>query len=178
VYDNLASQPVMERYGTVLVSDGGGVFEEIEPIGKFALIKRIRRYTAIAQRGGGSMRREVIVGSFEHGERQGTYWGIGTPPSRYATRSDDAYPDALVDDVIEEVRTDLDAFSTAEQAVLQNHGYLQMDAAARSHLVKYPSLVPDPFPKCAPPYAEWLDPDAVRRALAASNKRKLPFGRR
>ncbi len=178
VYDNLGSQPVMDRYGTVLVSDGGGVFEEIEPIGRFALIKRIRRYTAIAQRGGGAMRREVLIGSFEDGDRRGTYWGIGTPPSRYAARSDDVYPDALVDDVIEEVRTDLDAFSAAEQGVLQNHGYLQMDAAARTHLAQYAGLLPDPIPASAPPYPEWLDPDAVSRALASSNKRKLPFGRR
>jgi hypothetical protein len=38
-----------------------------------------------------------------------------------------------VDKVIAHVRTDLDYFSAAEAAVLQNHGYLLADAAMRAY---------------------------------------------
>lgn len=178
VYDNLGSQPVLENYGVVLVSDGGAVFEEIQPLGRFALLKRLMRYSAIAQRGGSAMRTRVIVDAFVSGKRRGSYWGIGTPPSRYDRRSDECYPDDLVDDVIEEVRTDLDLFETAEQAVLENHGYLQADAAARTHLSKYDTLVPDPLPLTQVPHRDWLHPEKVKAALADSHKRRLPFGRR
>ena len=41
------------------------------------------------------------------------------------------YAAALVSETIAAVRTDLDAFGEAEQAVLENHGYLLADAAAR-----------------------------------------------
>ncbi len=43
------------------------------------------------------------------------------------------YDAALVREVIVAVRTDLDAFGDAEQAVLENHGYLLADAAVREH---------------------------------------------
>jgi NTE family protein len=177
VYDNLGSQPVMDDYGVMLVSDGGAVFRSIQPIGRFALLKRVRRYTAIAGRGGGSMRKRVIIERFESGEWQGTLCGIGTPPSAFSVRSDDCYPDELVARRISEIRTDLDCFSHAEQAVLQNHGYLQLDAAARTHLTRNPGLLHPPLPDAHPPYPEYLDPGVVDQALAHSHKLKLPFGR-
>jgi NTE family protein len=178
VYDNLGLQPVVKRYGTLLVSDGGAVFEPLGDLGRFATFKRIYRYSAIAGRGGGALRRESVVGMFASHRRQGTYWGIGTPPSRYDDRSEYAYPDDLVRTRIEPVRTDLDRFSAAEQAVLQNHGYLQTDAAARSYLAASTDLVDDPLPPTKPPYPEWLDATRVRTELARSSKRVLPFGRR
>jgi NTE family protein len=177
VYDNLGSQPVMEDYGVLLVSDGGAVFRSIQPIGRFDLIKRVRRYTAIAGRGGGSMRKRVIIERFETGGWRGTLCGIGTPPSKFAIRSPDCYPDDLVDNQISEIRTDLDCFSDGEQAVLQNHGYLQMDAAARTHLTSYPGLLTSPLSAASPPYPAYLPPAVVESALAGSNKLKLPFGR-
>ena len=76
-------------------------------------------------------------------------------------------------DVIRNIRTDLDAFSEVEQAVLMNHGYALADAAVRTHV---PELIPTdaafalPFPAFAPPT---MPEDELRRTLAGSEKRKL-----
>ena len=68
------------------------------------------------------------------------------------------------------VRTDLDAFSPAEMAVLENHGYALAAAAVTTHLA---DLAAPDAPAAAPPHPEWTDEDRVRAALADSWKRKL-----
>ncbi len=84
------------------------------------------------------------------------------------------YPPALVTDVIASVRTDLDAFGKAEQAVLENHGYLLADAAARARgLVSRRGIVTAP-PE--PPHPRWMSEERLRDALAASSRR-TPLGR-
>lgn len=84
------------------------------------------------------------------------------------------YPAGLVEETIATVRTDLDAFGEAEQAVLENHGYLAADAALRErglHLAGGIALGPP-----HPPHPRWMDADRVREALAASSRRR-PLGR-
>jgi len=76
--------------------------------------------------------------------------------------------------VISEVRTDLDRFSEAEAAVLENHGYLLAEAAVKRWAL---SLVAHDAPLCIP-HPTWMDESRVRKALAASHLRTLPFGRR
>jgi patatin-like phospholipase len=79
------------------------------------------------------------------------------------------YPSALVTDVIGSVRTDLDAFGKAEQAVLENHGYLLADAAARARgLVSRRGIATAP-PE--PPHPRWMNEERVREALATSSRR-------
>lgn len=71
--------------------------------------------------------------------------------------------------MIAAVRTDLDAFGEAEQAVLENHGYLLADAAARQHgLVRSRGIE-----SCAaaPPHPRWMNEERVREALVASARR-------
>ena len=76
-------------------------------------------------------------------------------------------------DVIANIRTDLDAFSEVEQAVLMNHGYALIDAAIRTHA---PELIATdagfalPFPTFAPPS---MAEDELRRSLLGSGGRKL-----
>jgi len=78
------------------------------------------------------------------------------------------YPPALVAEVIGSVRTDLDAFGEAEQAVLENHGYLLADAAARGRgLVSRRGIATAP-PE--PPHPRWMSEERVREALAASSR--------
>ncbi|MBK5288308.1 MAG: patatin-like phospholipase family protein [Acidimicrobiia bacterium] len=177
VYDNLGSQPAMDHYGTLLVSDGGAVFRDIGPLGRFALLKRIRRYAAIAERGGGSMRKLHIITLMETGQRHGVLWSIGTMSSAEAPQGH-RYSNALINDRIDGIRTDLDRFSEAEQAVLQNHGYLELDAIAGLHANQLPGMLPNPLPPCAPPFPEWLDEARVRAALEYSDQRKVFFDRR
>ena len=57
---------------------------------------------------------------------------IGSATTSYE-KGKGGYPADLVDDVIAPVRTDLDAFSEAECAVLENHGYTICDAAIATH---------------------------------------------
>ena len=76
-------------------------------------------------------------------------------------------------DVIRNIRTDLDAFSEVEQAVLMNHGYALVDAAIRTHVPELIATDPAfavPFPALAPPT---MEEDELRRRLAGSERRKL-----
>ncbi len=79
------------------------------------------------------------------------------------------YEPDLVAEVIAAVRTDLDAFGEAEQAVLENHGYLLADAAARARgLAAAKGIEPSP-PE--PPHPRWMSEERVREALLASARR-------
>lgn len=169
LYDNMGLEPV-DHFERILVSDGGATFD-FKPDG--GMLGRLGRYQAIQGRQVGAMRTRWLMDRYEcegEGElhREGTYWGI-------ATHVDGSpYPEWLVQDVIAEVRTDLDRFSEAESNVLQNHGYLVADHRLRS---KQPDLCDPGAPAPSPPFpGRWLDPEVVRRELADSSRRKL-FGR-
>ncbi len=75
--------------------------------------------------------------------------------------------------MIRNIRTDLDAFSEVEQAVLMNHGYALIDAAIRTHapeLIAREAAFALPFPAFAPPV---VVEEELMRTLAGSEKRKL-----
>lgn len=84
------------------------------------------------------------------------------------------YEPALVEEAIATVRTDLDAFGKAEQAVLENHGYLLADAAVRELGLATRRGIATAAPE--PPHPYWMSEARVREALAASSRR-LPLGR-
>ncbi len=84
------------------------------------------------------------------------------------------YPQPLVTETIAAVRTDLDAFGEAEQAVLENHGYLLADAAGRRLGATNAAGIQLRAP--APPHPDWMGEAKVRQALAASGRR-VPVGR-
>ncbi len=79
------------------------------------------------------------------------------------------YDAMLVAELIATVRTDLDAFGEAEQAVLENHGYLLADAAVRAARPDGLSAL-EPLPP-EPPHPRWMNELRVREALAASSRR-------
>ncbi len=96
----------------------------------------------------------------------GVHWEIGkaaSPPG---------YDEALVGEVIATVRTDLDAFGEAEQAVLENHGYLLADAALRRAPAEISAIELPPLP----PHPVWMDRERVRAALMGGSRRS-GFGR-
>jgi len=70
--------------------------------------------------------------------------------------------------LIGRIRTDLDVFSDAEAAVLENHGYLLADKAIQTYV---PHLLPGEAPALSIPHPEWLDPAKVEQALRDSHKR-------
>jgi NTE family protein len=171
VYDNMALEPVWKRHAVVLVSDGGATFDPsvVAPI--WRPFKRLGRYLEVQGRQAGAVRRRWLVGSFLKGELSGVYLGLGSDVRRFDERAP-GYDRDLVDEVIANVRTDLDYFSDAEAAVLQNHGYLLADAAMRTHA---PGLMT--ATELQTPYPDWMDAAKVRRALAKSDKRTPVIGR-
>lgn len=84
------------------------------------------------------------------------------------------YEPGLVAEVIDAIRTDLDAFGEAEQAVLENHGYLLADAAVRQRGLAVAGGIETCPPE--PPHPRWMSERRVREALVASSRR-TPVGR-
>ena len=166
-YDNLALEPVWKKHATVLVSDGGGLFPFRSDRNLF---RRLQRYTAIVENQARALRKRWLVASFQTGVLQGTYWGIGSARSRYDETDRTGYSKDVAQTVIASIRTDMDAFSEAEAAVLENHGYLMADVALRTH-VKV--LAGSPVPPLEVPHPDWMDEIRVRKALAGSYKRRF-----
>jgi hypothetical protein len=80
------------------------------------------------------------------------------------------YSPELVAGGIADVRTDLDAFAEAEQAILENHGYLLADAALRERGLAGSGGIEGLPPE--PPHPRWMNEERVREALTASSRRK------
>lgn len=163
VYDNLGLEPAWKDYSSVLVSDCGAPFEF--SAGKMPL-RMLLRYTSVVMNQAASLRKRMFFERRRSGDYTGTYWSL-------ASAVDDneggvsGYSSELVRERIAEIRTDLDAFTEAEQKILENHGYF----AANRSLTQYfegrdgPTLAP------APPHPEWTDEAKVRSALATSHRR-------
>lgn len=122
-------EPVWKTHGVVLVSDGGATFDPRPDAGTLG---GVGRYLTVQGRQASAIRKRWLIANYEADEYDGAYIGIGSAPRNYE-RAARGYSKPLVDDVISEVRTDLDYFSEAEAAVLQNHGYLLADVALRRH---------------------------------------------
>jgi NTE family protein len=165
-------EPIWKDHRIVLVSDGGAAFRAKKLLG---LMWRADRYTSVVERQARGVRKRWLISDFIDDELDGTYWGIGTPVSRYKStvaetqRTFVGYSDDLVDSVVSKVRTDLDAFSDAEIGALENQGYHTSEAAIHTHL---PELIRNPADP-QPPHPDWLDEALIRKALRNSSKRKL-----
>lgn len=167
VYDNLGLEPAWKRREFLLVSDGGGPFDQSADQGLFW---RVLRYTDILYRQVGALRRRWLIAGFLNGMLKGTYWGIASDVSHYAARAP-GYPADVAAELIARIRTDLDAFSDAEAAVLENHGYALADAAVQRHVSV---LITRKTPFAAPhPQWDWSHLADVQHALAGSHRRTL-----
>lgn len=158
VYDNLGLEPAWKRHATVLVSDGGGVFRART---ERTVVGRVLRILSIATNGGQSVRSRWLQAGYARGVIRGTSWALDTVV-------DGCYPRETTE-LINSIRTDLDAFSRAEQHILERHGYLIADAQVRAHC---PELVSQDSP-AVPPHDEVADPAVATGALVDSAKRRL-----
>jgi NTE family protein len=166
IYDNLGLEPIWRDHAVVLVSDAAPSFTP-DPEMAAAVWRELRFVVTLLEQAT-DVRKRWLIASFLLGELDGAYWGIGSVPSNYASEA--GYPDTLIAEVISQVRIDLDEFSDAEIAVLENHGYFMADIALARHT---PDLLGDAPPPPRAPHPEWLDEDKVRAALAGSQKTKL-----
>ena len=171
VYDNMGLEPVWKTHKTILVSDGGATFGYEWDKG---LIWRVNRYTSIVGSQARALRKRWLISGFMTSEMQGGYWGIGSVTAHYGSHAPTGYSQALVEQYVSQVRTDMDAFSEGEQAVLENHGYLLADATVQQHA---PDLLGSNPPAASVPHPKWMSEEKVRAALKDSHKLKLPFGR-
>jgi NTE family protein len=165
VYDNLGLEPVWKTHQTVLVSDGGAPFRyeaSGTPLG------RIERCLSVIGKQAGSLRKRWLISKYVEENLHGTYWGISSATETYSQNKTEGYSKALAKKLISNVRTDLDSFSAAEAAVLENHGYLLVEAAIHSHASDLTKIKDAPL---SIPYPDWMDEDRVKKALADSHKR-------
>ena len=175
VYDNLGLEPIWKTHRTVLCSDGGALFDRNAGKG---LIWNVKRWLAIPENQALAVRKRWLISSFQSQADDGlngTFWGVGSARESYklpdGSKLAGGYSKKLAAEVIGCIRTDLDAFSEAEAAVLENHGYGLADAGVSVHL--QPPLRPDPFPLLVVPHPEWADEQKVREALQDSWKRTI-----
>ncbi|KQU71001.1 patatin-like phospholipase family protein [Phycicoccus sp. Root101] len=158
VYDNLGLEPVWKSHSTVLVSDGGGVFRART---ERTIHGRMLRILGIATSGGQSVRSRWLQAGYHRGVLGGTAWALDTAvPGCYPRE---------VAELINAVRTDLDAFSTQEQQILERHGYMVAEAQVRSQA---PELIARDVP-AVPPHPEVADVGVATRALHDSARRTL-----
>ena len=166
IYDNLGLEPIWRDHSVVLVSDAAPSFPP-DPGLPAPVWDNLRIVVTLLEQAT-DVRKRWLIANFIAGQLEGAYWGIGSFPSSYG--ADAGYSDRLIADVISQIRIDLDAFSDAEVAVLENHGYFMADIALARHA---PELLGTAPPARRPPHPEWLDEDKVRAALADSHKTKL-----
>jgi NTE family protein len=169
VYDNMGLEPVWKDWTHVLISDCGAPFEfrtDTSPL------RRLLRYTAVITSQTRALRLRSFFGDTDEGRYHGAYWSLGSGVKPSAAASDEpgfaGYSQALTDEVLERIRTDLDAFSEAEMSVLENHGYWSAERSVRKHDAE---LLPAEAPMAATPYPEWSDEAKVRTELRDSYKR-------
>ena len=170
VYDNMGLEPVWKSHRVVLVSDAGGLMDAEADKNFFW---RIQRYQSIQDTQARALRKRFLISGYTQGTINGAYFGVASSPTHYPTARDPGYSKAFAMDVIRNIRTDLDAFSEVEQAVLMNHGYALVDAAIRAHvpeLVVTDATFAMPFPSFATPAVE---EDELRQRLTGSQSRKL-----
>jgi NTE family protein len=173
-YDNLALEPVWRDHDVVLCSDAGPLFGVASDRN---LLWRLGRYVAIVEAQARSLRRRWLVAGYVKGELRGAYWGVGGARSRYAASDRAGYSKRFAKEVLATVRTDFDAFTETEAAVLENHGYWLADRAIATHA---PFLAAEdaqplrvPHPELAPPRAT----EATLRAALAGSRRRGVLGR-
>jgi NTE family protein len=168
IYDNLGLEPVWRDHETVLVSDAAPSFTAVPAI--VPPIWRALRYAVTLLEQATDVRKRWLISSFVRGELEGAYWGIASHPASYELEGAGGYSAELIDGTISQVRIDLDVFSDAEIAVLENHGYLMADVAVRRHA---PGLMRPGAPDPRPPHPDWLDEARAAEALADSHRTHL-----
>lgn len=172
VYDNMGLEPLWKNAESLIVSDAGGTFEYMRDRGTLSDIKR---YSDILGNQARALRKRWLISSFINGQGPGRLPGLSG--AYFATTSDRTRYDRAdrlgytpdIAHLIAQIRTDLDEFSEAEQAVLENHGYLLCDIAIKTHLPKlYASAPPLKIP-----FKDWMDEAKVREAIKNSSRQHL-----
>jgi NTE family protein len=148
VYDNHGLEPVLKRYMTVLVSDGGAPFGRSAAIG-FDWVRQLKRILDVTDNQVRALRRRNLMdrltagkAAFDAGnlkgnetrarERLGAYWGIDTDADRAAPPG--ALPcDGPLTDRLARTSTRLADLGETVSKQLVNWGYAICDRCVRTH---------------------------------------------
>jgi NTE family protein len=176
MFDNLGVEPVWRDHEIVLVSHGAPTYQTFKA--RLPIWRQLRHIVILLDQST-EVRKRWLLDGFERGDLEGTYWSLGSLPSHYPNEPGRRHPDlrtysdALVEQRIAGIRIDLDAFTSGEIAVIENHGYGMADLAVRAHA---PQAITHDAPP-AVPHPRWMDEGRARRALETSAYNTL-LGRR
>jgi NTE family protein len=165
VDDDRAVEPVWQTHEFVLVSDGGDV---LRPQWGESLWWSLIRSAQVVWNSMQVVQKRWLLANFMSGRMAGAYWGIDSAPLHYQPDEGPpylGYTPALARDLIATIRTNYDAFSDAEAAVLENHGYLLAEAATLTHLAAKRNGAPLQIPHPA-----WMSESKIREALSDSSR--------
>lgn len=173
VYDNLGLEPVWKSFQSVIVVDAGKPFTFAQEGDTLHQLYRI--YDVGSDQAEG-VRKRWLIDSYVRQVYGGAYLGIHNGAGDYPVSARPGYSKALAVEVLAKIRTDMDAFSAVETAVLENHGYTLADAACAAHVPGLPAA-----PAAAPAAEWWPEPGSglpglearIRRELADSSRRRL-----
>jgi NTE family protein len=146
VYDNLGLETAWKAYETILVSDGGGGPSD-EPKPTREWLGHVYRVLNLLDTQVRSLRKRQVIGSYQLGLRQGTYWGIRTHIEDYklATAMNAPSDKTLI---LANTPTRLKKLDGALQERIINWGYAVCDAAVRTHLnPQLPRPLDFPYPR-------------------------------
>lgn len=129
VYDNLGLEPVWKRYKTILVSDGGAVTPPLPRV-KTSWLGLAMRTTDIALQQGINMRRRVLLGMHQSGQRKVAYWSVSDPVDRYGVGNPMNFSSAQ-SRTAASMPTRLTRFDAGLRECVMRAGYAHCDAALR-----------------------------------------------
>jgi NTE family protein len=148
VYDNHGLEPVLKRYMTALVSDGGAPFGRSAEVG-FDWVRQLRRILDVTDNQVRALRRRDLIDRLAHGtaafdagtlkgnevrnyERLGAYWGIDTDADSAAPPG--ALPcDGPLTDSLARTTTRLADLGRTVSKRLVNWGYAICDRCVRTY---------------------------------------------
>ncbi|GJE01644.1 patatin-like phospholipase family protein [Methylobacterium isbiliense] len=161
VYDNHGLEPIVKRYTTLLVSDGGAPFAR-KPRVPGDWVRHLRRILDLTDNQVRALRRRDLIARFAAGrqafeagrfaqdpllpyERLGAYWGIDTRPPP-ASGPGDLPCDPVRVKALAAIPTRLADLGETASKSLVNWGYLICDRCVRKHL-KGQELAEDEVPR-------------------------------
>jgi NTE family protein len=181
VYDNLALEPVWNDFPVIFVSDAGLPFQSCDRLNQF-LISRLKRSSDIGLNQVADLRKRWLLSRFtqinastNQPDRLGTIFAMDSNLNKIWEHGQvpagdrHGYGDEARES-IQRVRTDLDAFSDAEIACLENHGYAMANAALVAHFREY---FPNNDVKFCWPHEHWSRDYRAVQALSKSHERGI-----
>ncbi|MDF0490016.1 patatin-like phospholipase family protein [Sphingomonas sp. H39-1-10] len=131
IYDNMGLEPIWKRYGTLLVSNAGGAFdEEHHPTDWFNLLLRVIN---MIHRQAENNRQRALMMLTKTGQRKIAYWPLRNTGSVYP-RPSPAQPSPEDVTRAQEEGVRLWSLGARAYARLVNHGYSLCDSAMGSYL--------------------------------------------